>query len=79
MKNIKKISYSDIKKILISNNIYPISNLKDNECFTSLSSISNADANELTFFNDASQLMKLKNIKAKACLINNIHLKNLPS
>jgi UDP-3-O-[3-hydroxymyristoyl] glucosamine N-acyltransferase len=79
LKNIKKINYSDIKKLLISNNIYPISNLKDDECFTSLNSISNANVNELTFFNDASQLMKLNKTKAKACLINNIYLKNLPT
>ena len=31
MKNINKITYFDIKKLLISNNINPISNLKDED------------------------------------------------
>ncbi len=78
MKNIKKINYLDIKNFLISNNIHPISNLKDNEFFTSLNSLSNANNNELTFFNDTSQLVILEKTKAKACLINNIYLKYLP-
>ena len=79
MKNIKKINYLDIKNFLISNNIHPISNLKDNEFFTSLNSLSNANNNELTFFNDISQLKKLEKTKAKACLINNKYLKFLPN
>lgn len=79
MKNIKKINYIDIKNLLILNNIYPISNLKDDELFTSLNSLINANENELTFFNDTSQLSKLEKTKAKACLINNIFLKYLPT
>ena len=55
MKNIKKINFSDIKKLLIANNIKPISDLKDNEYFTSLNSLQNANDSELTFFNDISQ------------------------
>ena len=78
MKNIKKITYLDIKKLLISNKINPISNLKDDEIFNSLNSLINANENELTFFNDESQLNKLKNTRAKACVINNTHLKHLP-
>lgn len=78
MKNIKKISYFEIKNTLISNNINPISDLKNNELFTSLNSLNNANNNELTFFNNSSQLKKLEKSKAKACLINNKHLKYLP-
>ena len=78
MKN-TKIYYSDIKNLLISNNISPISNVKDSEIFTSLNSLSNANKNELTFFNDTSQLIKLEKTRAKACLINSIHLKYLPT
>ena len=78
MKNIKKISYFEIKNSLISNNINPISDLKNNELFTSLNSLNNANNNELTFFNNSSQLKKLEKSKAKACLINNKHLKYLP-
>ena len=79
MKNIKKINYFDIKNLLISNNISPISDLKDNDVFTSINSLSNANENELTFFNDTSQLKKLMKTKAKACLINNSYLKYLPT
>ena len=78
MKNINKITYFDIKNILISNNINPISNLVDNDYFTSFNSLTNANENELTFFNDNSQLKKLEKTKAKACLINNKYLKYLP-
>ena len=47
--------------------------------FTSLNSITNANENELTFFNDYSQLKKLEKTKAKACLINNKYVKYLPT
>ena len=56
MKNINKITYFDIKNLLISNNIKPISDLRESDFFTSLNSITNANENELTFFNDTSQL-----------------------
>ena len=78
MKNINKITYFDIKNLLISNNINPVSDLNDNDFFTSLNSITNANENELIFFNDYSQLKKLENTKAKACLINNEYAKYLP-
>ena len=79
MKSIKKITYLDIKKLLISNNINPISDLGDYELFTSINSLTNANEKELTFFNDVSQLKKLEKTKAKACLINNENLKYVPS
>ena len=79
MKNIKKITYFDIRNLLISNDLNPISNLDDNELFNSLNSISNANEHDLTFFNDTSQLNKLTKTKAKACLINKEHLKYLPA
>ena len=78
MKNIKKINYLDIKNLLISNNIVPISDLKDDEYFTSLNSLSNAGDKSLTFINDSSQLKHLEKTKAKACLIDNIYLEHLP-
>jgi len=79
LKNINKITYFNIKQLLISNNINPISNLKDEDLFTSLNSISNANKDEITFFNDTAQLEQLKKTKAKACLINKKYLKYLPS
>jgi UDP-3-O-[3-hydroxymyristoyl] glucosamine N-acyltransferase len=78
LKNINNITYLDIKKLLISNNINPISDLKDNEFFTSLNSLSNANKDELTFFNDISQLKKIEKTNAKACLVNNSYLEYLP-
>ena len=79
MKNIKKITYFDIRNLLISNDLNPISNLDDNELFNSLNSISNAKEYDLTFFNNTSQLNKLTKTKAKACLINKEYLKYLPA
>ena len=46
MSNIKKINYLDIKNLLVSKNIHPISSLKDNVIFSSLNSLSKADENE---------------------------------
>ena len=79
MKNINKITYFDIKNLLISNNISPVSSLEDDDFFTSLNSISNANANELIFFNNISQIKKLEKTKAKACLINKEFSKFLPN
>ena len=79
MSNTKKINYLDIKNLLVSKNIHPISNLKDNVIFSSLNSLSKANENELTFFNDTSQLLELSKTKAKACLINNLYAKYLPT
>ena len=79
LKNIKKISYLDIKNYLISNDISPISELRDNDLFISLNSLSNANEDELTFFNDTSQLKKLEKTRAKACIINKNYIDHLPS
>ena len=79
MKNTNKITYFDIKNILISKNINPISDLKDIDFFISLNSLKKANENELTFFNDNSQLKLLEKTKAKACLINKEYSKFLPS
>ena len=78
MKNIKKITYLDIKNLLISQNIYPISDLNENETFTSLNSVKYASDSELTFFNTTSHLKTLQHTNAKACLINKNFLKYLP-
>ena len=79
MKNIKKITYQDIKKLLISKNINPISDLNENVNFTALNSLKHASDSELTFFNDTSQLKALQHTNAKACLINKNFLKYLPT
>ena len=74
-----KITYREIKNLLISYNINPVSNLRDDDFFTSLNSLTSANENELTFFNNTSQIKKIEKIKAKACLINNKYLKFLPT
>jgi UDP-3-O-[3-hydroxymyristoyl] glucosamine N-acyltransferase len=79
LKNFKKITYVDIKNTLVSRNINPISDLRDDQMFNSLNSISNANENELIFFNDNSQLKILEKTKAKACIINNKYSKYLPT
>ena len=79
MKSIKKLSYLDIKNYLISNGISPISELRDNDLFVSLNSLSNANEDELTFFNDTSQLKKLEKTRAKACIIDKNYIDHLPS
>lgn len=78
MKNIKKITYLDIKNLLTNNNIIPISDLKNDEFFLSLNSLNHANDDELTFFNDTSQINNLEKTKAKACLINKSYLRYLP-
>ena len=78
MKNINKVSYLDIKHLLISNNINPVSDLSDSDFFTALNSLKDANESELTFFNDASQLKILEKTKAKACLISEKFVKFLP-
>ena len=79
MKNINKISYLEIKNILVSNNINPVSSLTDNELFLSFNSLSNATQKELTFFHENGQIHALKKTKAKACLINSKYQKYLPN
>ena len=78
MKNIKKITYFDIKRLLNANDINPISNFNDNDYFTALNSLKDANESELTFFNDAAQLKILEKTKAKACLISEKFEKFLP-
>ena len=79
MKIINKISYLEIRNILVANNINPISNISDNELFNSFNSLSSANDNELTFFYDSGQLQTLKETKAKACLINRKYQNFLPT
>lgn len=78
MKNINKITYSEIKKILLKNNIKAESIFSNNDEFSSLNSIIKACNTELTFFSDISQLNALKKTNAKACLINQKYVHHLP-
>jgi UDP-3-O-[3-hydroxymyristoyl] glucosamine N-acyltransferase len=79
LKNIKKISFLAIENFLNKNNVKFISNIDHSEYFNSLNSLSNSKKNDLIFFTDIYHKDKLKISNAKACLINNSHLKYLPN
>ena len=78
MKNINKIKYLDINKKLESFDVEVISNLNENDEFTSINSILNANNTELTFYTDNTPLEFLKKTTAKACLINKKYKDYLP-
>ena len=75
----KKIKYIDIKKTLQNNSLKVISKLSNEDEFLNIKSITNASEKDLTFFSNEKYLNDLKNIKAKACLINEKYTKYLPS
>ena len=64
-----KINYTEIKNFLEKNNLTVHSDLSDNDYFNSLSSITSAKKNDLTFFIENNNKELLKNSLAKACLI----------
>ena len=74
----KKIKFKEIKELLNKNSIELISNISDDEVFSSVKTISNALDQDLSFFSNQRYLNNLKNIKAKACLINNKYKEYLP-
>ena len=65
----KSIKYLDIKRILKENSLEVISNISDEEVFTSIKTISNSLDTDLSFFSNQKYLNELKEIKAKACII----------
>ena len=74
----KKIKYKEIKELLNKNSLEIISNISDDEIFSSIKTISNASDKDLSFFSNQRYLDSLKNIKAKACLIENKYREHLP-
>ena len=76
--NMKKIKYLEIKNLLQKNKIEVISNIADNELFSSIKTISNSSNDDISFFSNLKYLTDLKKIKAKACIIENKFLKYLP-
>ena len=74
----KKIKYKEIKELLIKNSVGIISKISDDEIFSSVKTISNASDKDLSFFSNKRYLSDLKNIKAKACLIENKYQDYLP-
>ncbi len=74
----KKIKYKEIKELLNKNSLEILSNISDDEIFSSIKTISNASDKDLSFFSNHRYLDNLKNIKAKACLIENKYKEHLP-
>ena len=74
----KKIKYKEIKELLNKHSLEIISNISDDEIFSSVKTISNASDKDLSFFSNQRYLDSLKNIKAKACLIENKYKQHLP-
>ena len=75
----KKIKYIEIKEILEKNSLKVKSTISDEEIFLSLKTISNSSENDLSFFSNIRYLNDLKEIKAKACLIEEKFVDYLPN
>ncbi len=75
MKNIK---YINIKEKLEKYSMEVISEISDDEVFLNLKTIKNSLKNDLSFFSNIRYLDDLKKIKAKACLIEEKFINNLP-
>jgi len=75
---LKIIKYKEIKELLNKKSLEIISNISDDEIFSSIKTISNATDKDLSFFSNERYLNSLKNIKAKACLIENKYKEHLP-
>jgi len=75
---LKKIKYIEIKNLLEKNSLKVNSKISNQELFLNIKSIINASKEDLSFFSNQKYLNKLKNIRAKACLIENKFVKFLP-
>ena len=75
----RKIKYKDIKEVLDKNSLEVKSKISDHETFLSINTISNSSYNDLSFFSNIRYLNDLKEIKAKACLIEQKYINYLPN
>ena len=74
----KKIKYSEIVKELNNNSIKVYSKLDNDTEFKNISSISNSNDENISFFSNNKYIDHLKSTKAKACLVNKENSKYLP-
>ena len=74
----KTIKYSDIVVRLNQNLIEVKSDIKDDEEFSGINSLLNAQKEDISFFSNIKYVDNLKICKAKACLINSNYIKYLP-
>ena len=69
MTHYKKNTFEEIKNFLENFSINISTNIKSDEIFFGINSITKASVKNITFYNDYKYLLQLKNTKAKACLI----------
>ncbi len=74
----KTIKYSDIVVRLNQNLIEVKSDIDDDEEFSGINSLLNAQKEDISFFSNVKYVDNLKICKAKACLINSNYIKYLP-
>lgn len=74
-----KIKYIDIKNILEKNSLEVFSTVSNHEIFSSIKTLYNSSKDDISFFSNEKYLIYLKNIKAKACLIEKKYVNYLPS
>ena len=75
MKNIK---YIEIKNLLEKNSLEVKSKISDDETFPSIKTITNSTKDDLSFFSNFKYINDLKQIKAKACIIEEKFINYLP-
>ena len=69
MTHYKKNTFEEIKNFLENFSINISTNIKSDEIFFGINSITKASVKNITFYNDYKYLLQLKDTKAKACLI----------
>ena len=74
----KKIKYSEIKRILESNSFEVNSTISHEDTFDNLNTLSSATNLDISFFSNSKYIEELKQIKAKACLIKDEFVEFLP-
>ena len=73
------IIFQDILNVLKNNDIHCDTNFSPDEIINNISSLKNADSNEITFFDNQKYIALLESTNAKACFINNNFKDFLPS
>ena len=69
MTHYKKITLEEIKNFLENFSIRISTNIKSDEIFFSINSLTRASEKNITFYNNYKYFLQLKDTKAKACLI----------
>ena len=69
MTHYKKNTFEEIKNFLENFSINISTNIKSDEIFFGINSITKASVKNITFYHDYKYLLQLKDTKAKACLI----------